>query len=153
MIPRENEYGAHSGNPGAEGRSQTTPEEQVTRGMLMSHEAPRHYTRHTRMPIRTVVLVSMGARSWETEAENISATGLLALRPAGWDGVAGERCVLDLVLGAESNIHVEAIVSRLNGTHIAFAYTSIPEDKQHLLWNLLGEFADEVEGPRPDPAQ
>jgi len=118
-----------------------------TGGDRMSHDLPERFVRHTRMPIRSIVLVSMGARSWETEVENISATGLLALRPADWNANAGDRCVLDLLVGTELHIHLEANVTRLTPNHIGFAYTSIPEDKEHALWGLLGQFADNTEAP------
>lgn len=97
------------------------------------------------MPIQSVVLISMGARSWETELENISATGLLALRPDGWAAMAGDRCALDLLIGADLNIHLEAHVSRITPSHVGFVYTNIPEDKEHALWGLLGKHADDVE--------
>jgi hypothetical protein len=111
----------------------------------MSHDSPERFVRHMRMPIRSVVLISMGPQSWETEVVNISATGLLAERPREWLGVAGDRCVLDLLIGTDLNIHVEANVTRLTSNHIGFAYTSIPEDKEHALWGLLGQYADHTE--------
>ena len=113
----------------------------------MSHDSPERFVRHTRMPIRSIVLISMGARCWESEVENISATGLLALRPVDWNASAGDRCVLDLLVGTEQHLHLEANVTRLTPTHIGFAYTRIPEDKEDTLWGLLGQFADNIETP------
>jgi hypothetical protein len=111
----------------------------------MSHDSPERFVRHMRMPIRSVVLISMGAQSWETEVVNISATGLLAERPREWLGAPGDRCVLDLLIGKDLNIHVEANVTRMTSGHIGFAYTSIPEEKEHELWGLLGQYADNTE--------
>jgi hypothetical protein len=117
----------------------------------MSLDSPERYLRHARMPIRSIVLISMGPLSWVTEVENISATGLLAQRPEDWNASAGERCVLDLLVGDDLHIHLEANVTRLTQTHVGFAYTSIPEDKEHALWGLLGQYADYID--RPDEAK
>ena len=104
-------------------------------------------TRHTRMPIRSTVLISRGATSWATEIENISATGVLVLRPENWLLKAGESCAVDLLIGEDLHIHLDATVVRVTSHHIAFAYTRIPEDKEAALWSLLGRYADEVEQP------
>jgi hypothetical protein len=113
----------------------------------MTLDSPGRYSRHARMPIRSIVLISMGPLSWVTEVENISATGILALRPDEWNTSAGERCVLDLLVGDDLHIHLEANVTRLTASHVGFAYTSIPEDKEHALWGLLGQFAEHVDRP------
>lgn len=102
--------------------------------------------RHSRMPIRSVVLISQGPLSWTSEVENISATGVLVLRPAGWHGAPGDTCVLDLLLGEELHINLEACVVRLSADHIGFEYTRIPENKEAELWSLLGRHADDVAG-------
>lgn len=121
----------------------------------MKSDDPGQHLRHARMPIRSIVLVSMGPLSWITEVENISATGLLALRPEEWCAGAGERCVLDLLVGDDLHIHLEASVTRLTSRHVGFAYTSIPEDKEHVLWGLLGQYADHMDRPgaatEPEP--
>ena len=113
----------------------------------MSDDSAERYSRHARMPIRSIVLVSMGPLAWVTEVENISATGLLALRPAEWTSSAGERCVLDLLVGDDLHIHLEANVTRLTPDHVGFAYTNIPKDKEHALWGLLGQYADFLDMP------
>ncbi|HET9032756.1 MAG TPA: PilZ domain-containing protein [Dokdonella sp.] len=99
------------------------------------------------MPIRSIVLISMGPLSWVTEVENISSTGILVLRPDEWGAKAGEQCVLDLLVGDDLHIHLEARVTRLTATRLAFAFTSIPEEKEHALWGLLGQYADDLERP------
>lgn len=104
--------------------------------------------RHARMPIRSIVLISAGTTSWTSEIENISATGVLILRPEEWSAKAGEHCVLDILVGDDLHIHLEATVARLTPDHIGFAYTRIPEDKETALWNLLGRYADHVDEPR-----
>jgi hypothetical protein len=50
-----------------------------------------------------------------------------------------------MMIGADLNIHVEAIVARVTDAHIGFAYTRIPADKEVPLWNLLGGYADRLE--------
>jgi hypothetical protein len=117
----------------------------------MTLDSTERYSRHARMPIRSIVLISMGPLSWVTEVENISATGILAVRPDEWNASAGERCVIDLLVGDDLHIHLEAIVTRLTSSHVGFAYTSIPEDKEHALWGLLGQYADHVD--RPDTSR
>ena len=119
----------------------------------MKFDGSGQHLRHARMPIRSIVLISMGPLSWITEVENISATGLLAQRPEQWCAGAGEICVLDLLVGDDLHIHLEANVTRLTADHVGFAYTNIPEDKEHALWNLLGQYADHMERPdatKPD---
>ena len=113
----------------------------------MSLDQTGQSLRHARMAIRSIVLVSMGPLSWVTEVQNISATGLLAARPEEWSAGPGERCVLDMLVGDELHIHLEANVSRLTSAHVAFAYTCIPEDKEHALWELLGHYADHIDHP------
>lgn len=119
----------------------------------MSDDSAERYSRHARMPIRSIVLVSMGPLSWVTEVENISATGLLAQRPEQWGAGAGERCVLDLLIGDDLHIHLEANVTRVTQEHVGFAYTNIPEDKEHALWGLLGHYAVSMDKPAPGVEQ
>ncbi len=113
----------------------------------MKSDCSGQHLRHARMPIRLIALISMGPLSWITEVENISATGLLVNRPDEWCSGAGERCVLDLLVGDDLHIHLEANVTRLAPDHVGFAYTSIPEDKGRALWDLLGQYADHLDRP------
>ncbi len=114
-------------------------------GMIESVDPKR--IRHARMPITSMVLINTGPSSWTTEIENISATGVLVLRPDDWRITAGQACALDLLIGEDLHIHLEAHVARVTASHIAFAYTRIPEDKEVALWSLLGRFADDVDEP------
>jgi hypothetical protein len=104
-------------------------------------------SRHTRMPIRSTVLVCKGANAWASEIENISATGVLITRPEDWAGRAGDSCALDLLIGEDLHIHLEATVVRVTPHHVGLAYTHIPEDKEAALWSLLGRYADHLERP------
>jgi len=97
------------------------------------------------MPIQSTVLLSRGADSWTTDIEDISASGVLVRRPPGWAYCAGDLFVLDMMIGADLNIHLEATVARITSEHIGFAYTRIPSDKEAPLWNLLGGYADRLE--------
>lgn len=101
--------------------------------------------RPARMQIETAVLMSRGGEAQPTELVDISATGVMLLRPLGWRGEPGQSWVLDMIFGRDLNIHLEAVVSRVTAQRIGFSYQSIPEDKQVSLWNLLGGYADTLE--------
>ncbi|MEO5811123.1 MAG: PilZ domain-containing protein [Rhodanobacter sp.] len=101
--------------------------------------------RPARMQIETAVLMSRGGEAQPTELVDISATGVMLMRPLGWLGEPGQSWVLDMIFGRDLNIHVEAVVSRVTTNRIGFSYQSIPEDKQVALWNLLGGYADTLE--------
>lgn len=125
----------------------------VAQGDTMSSEGDEQLLRHARKPIRWSVLISMGSFSWVTEVENMSATGLLAVRPAEWRGAVGERCVVDMFVGNNSQIHLEVKVSRVTATELAFRYTRIPEQKERAFWELLGQYADILDQPIEAAAQ
>ena len=57
----------------------------------------------------------------------------------------GALFALDMMIGDNLNIHLEATVARVTAEHIGFAYTRIPPDKEIPLWNLLGGYADRLE--------
>lgn len=101
--------------------------------------------RHARMPINSAVFMMAGGDSWSSEMVDISATGVMVRRPERWRGRVGDRFVVDMLIGPELNIHVEATVARVTQWHIGFAYEHIPPEKEESLWNLLGSYADQVE--------
>jgi hypothetical protein len=101
--------------------------------------------RSARMPIQSTVLLSRGADAWTTDIEDISASGVLVRRPDGWSHAVGTLFALDMMFGADLNIHLEATVARVTDENIGFAYTRIPADKEVPLWNLLGGYADRLE--------
>lgn len=105
----------------------------------------REKLRPARMQIETTVLMCRGDNSHPTELVDISATGAMLRRPLGWSGELGQSWVLDMIFGHNLHIHMEAVVARVSDRHIGFSYTSIPEDKQAPLWNLLGGYADILE--------
>lgn len=86
-----------------------------------------------------------GADAWSTEIADISATGVLLVRPEDWNGKHGDMYALDMIVGEELNIHVEATVARITTNHLGFAYARIPPEKEVPLWNLLGGYADKLE--------
>lgn len=90
--------------------------------------------------------MSRGNESYPTELEDISATGVLLHRPRDWNGKQGDVWVLDMIFGHDLHIHVEATVARVTRHWLGMAYCRIPEDKQAPLWNLLGGYADALEG-------
>lgn len=97
------------------------------------------------MWIRSAVLMSRGGNAWSSEIENISATGVLVGRPADWNGNIGDCYVLDMLIGDSLDLHLEARVARITDDCLGFAYERIPEDRETLLWNLLGDYADKLE--------
>lgn len=111
----------------------------------MNDRKTRAGVRPARMKIRSAVLMMHGADAWSSELEDISATGVLVRRPDGFTGKAGDLFVLDMMIGDELNIHVEATVARVIADSIGFAYARIPENKEEPLWNLLGGYADSLE--------
>jgi hypothetical protein len=108
-------------------------------------QTSRDSMRHARMPISSAVFMMHGGDSWSTDMVDISATGVMVRRPFDWRGKLGDHYSLDMMVGAELNIHLEANVARITDWHIGFAYDRIPADKEAPLWNLLGGFADSVE--------
>jgi hypothetical protein len=104
--------------------------------------------RHARMPNNSAVSITRGADSWTTELVDISATGVMVRRPNEWRGRVGDRYVLDMLVGPDTNIHVEATAARVTQWHIGFAYERIPQDNEALLWDLLGQYADQTESIR-----
>ena len=114
----------------------------------MREKKSRAGMRPARMKIRSAVLMMHGADAWSTELEDISATGVLVRRPDEWRGNAGDLFVLDMMIGDELNIHLEATVARVTAESVGFAYARIPENKEEPLWSLLGGYADSIESYR-----
>src|SRR5579871_4100885 len=64
--------------------------------------------RSARMPMQSTVLLSHGADAWTTDIEDISASGVLVRKPDGWAHRIGALFALDMMIGPELNIHLEA---------------------------------------------
>lgn len=111
----------------------------------MSSTLHRIGSRHKRLSIDSACLMLRGDDSWTSELMDISATGVLVRRPPEWIGQVGDRFVLDMLVGEDLNIHVEARVMRISEDEIGFAFSHIPTEKQIPLWNLLGGYADSLE--------
>lgn len=111
----------------------------------MRANGSRDPMRHARMPINSAVLMMRAGESWSTDMVDISATGVMVKRPFDWRGELGDLYVLDMVVGAEMSIHLEARVARITDWHVGFAYERIPAEKEAPLWNLLGRYADSIE--------
>lgn len=119
---------------------------------MASHET-NSGLRPARMAISSVVFMSNGGGGWSSEIEDISATGVRVRRPDAWQGRVDDLYVLDMLIGASLNIHVEARLARITADQLGFAYARIPEDKEVPLWDLLGGYADLLEPyPDSDPA-
>jgi hypothetical protein len=111
----------------------------------MTMQTDEGHWRHARMRISSAVLMMHGADAWSSEIEDISATGVLVIKPEDWSGHMGDQYALDMIIGEDLNIHVDATVARITSHHIGFAYSRIPADKEVPLWNLLGGYADRLE--------
>lgn len=114
--------------------------------------AAENHTRHARMLRQTAVLMSRRGDVWQTDLADISATGARLARPAGWHGQPGEVWVLDMLFGADVNVHVMAEIVRVSPEHVALAFARIPPETEHQLWELLGGYADTLE-PWDDDAE
>jgi hypothetical protein len=101
--------------------------------------------RHARKRVSCEVLMVHQAESWSSDLQDISATGMLVVRPMGWKGCPGDLYSLDLMFGDDLHIHLEATIARITRSHLGFEYARIPEDKETPLWNLLGGYADSLE--------
>lgn len=108
-------------------------------------KSTREAVRHARMPISSAVFMMHAGDSWTTDMVDISATGVMVRRPFDWRGSLGDLYVLDMVIGPDLTINLEAKVARITDWHVGFAYESIPADKESTLWNLLGRYADSIE--------
>ena len=112
---------------------------------MTQHAKHPNGLRHARMRINSAVLMMRGADVWSTEIEDISATGVLVIKPDDWKGKVGDLYALDMIVGEELNIHVEATLARVLDRSLGFAYARIPPEKEVPLWNLLGGYADRLE--------
>jgi hypothetical protein len=111
----------------------------------MKQKLPRGNWRHARKTIHSAVLLMHGGDVWSSEIEDISATGVQVLRPKGWNGSVGQLYALDMIIGDDLNIHLDATIARVTIAHIGFAYARIPPEKEVPLWSLLGGYADQLE--------
>ena len=111
----------------------------------MSRKSVSDAKRHARMPINSSVLMMRAGTSWATEMVDISATGVMLRRPRDWRGALGDLYSLDMLVGDDVSINVEARIARITDWHLGFAYERIPADKEEPLWNLLGSYADSIE--------
>jgi hypothetical protein len=102
-------------------------------------------SRHARKQLHCDVLMVHGAESWSSHLEDISATGVRVARPSQWKGCPDDLYSIDLMFHDDLHIHLNATLARITRSHLGFAYTRIPEDKEQPLWNLLGGYADRLE--------
>lgn len=103
--------------------------------------------RYRRMPLEAEVLVLMRGEAWDTQGIDISATGLLVLRPEEWENIDDAEYAIELIL-SESTIPLAGRVARTDDLGVAFEFTRIPPESEAPLWRLLGAYADATENPR-----
>jgi hypothetical protein len=84
---------------------------------VTNEDGTRGRARSARMPMQSTVLLSRGADAWTTDIEDISASGVLVRRPDAWRFNVGDLFALDMMIGPELNIHVEASVARMTAEH------------------------------------
>ncbi len=82
------------------------------------------------------------------EVKNISASGILLKKIE--DHIAqplqkGDNCILEIVVNQSFNFDVQAQVVRSDSAELAMHFTTIADDKQQALWQLLGDQVHEVE--------
>lgn len=107
--------------------------------------------RYRRKPLEADVIILRRGESWDSQGIDISATGLLVLRPDGWTGEDGAEYGIELVLSDGATIAVRGVIRRSDDLGVAFEFTRIPPESEAPLWRLLGAFADATEAP-VDPA-
>lgn len=102
--------------------------------------------RYQRMPLDAEVLLLQQGCSWDTQGIDISATGLLVIRPPHWDDFREDlEFNLELVLGDGETISLVGRVVRVDDKGVALVFTRIPPESEAPLWRLLGAFADATE--------
>lgn len=103
--------------------------------------------RYRRKPLDADVIILKRGVSWDSQGIDISATGLLVLRPEGWQAVEADEYGIELVLEDGSTIPMAGVVRRVDDLGVAFEFTRIPPESEAPLWRLLGSFADATEAP------
>ncbi len=103
--------------------------------------------RYRRKPLEADVIILQRGEAWDSQGIDISATGMLVLRPEGWVEEAGVEYGLELVLADGSTIATRGIIRRSDELGVAFEFTRIPPESEAPLWRLLGAFADSTEAP------
>lgn len=102
--------------------------------------------RYQRMPLEAEVLLLQRGEDWDTQGIDISATGLLVLRPGDWQPVEEAEYCIELIL-PDDTIPLSGRIARSDQLGIAFEFTRIPPESEAPLWRLLGAFADATEAP------
>ncbi len=101
--------------------------------------------RYRRLSLKAEVAVMRRGELWESEVVDISATGMLILRPAEWEGSLGDVMGLELILPAGETIALTGAVVRYDGETIGIEFTRIPPESEIPLWKLLGIYAESTE--------
>ncbi len=104
--------------------------------------------RHARKKIVASCLLIFRGQSMVADVKNISATGILIkkIENEHIDGLGqGDECVLEIVVNEVFNFDVKGLVVRNDDHELAMHFTSIADDKQKDLWQLLGDRVHEVE--------
>ncbi|MDX1569116.1 MAG: PilZ domain-containing protein [Xanthomonadales bacterium] len=102
--------------------------------------------RYQRMPLDAEVILLKRGRSWDTQGIDISATGLLVVRPENWEDPEDDHEFnIELIQADGDTIALAGRVVRVDDMGVALIFTRIPPESEAPLWRMLGAFADATE--------
>lgn len=96
------------------------------------------HRRFRRIPFEAQAFLSHGKGRWEAQLLDISLKGALLTLPAGWNGAAGGRLDLELVIeGGALVIHMETEVAHIEKDHLGLRCLHIDLDSMAHLRRLV----------------
>lgn len=100
-----------------------------------THEEKRHFSR---IPMDSTAHLRCGGSEWPTQLIDISLKGALFTHPQQWQGVIGDACTLEILLGeGEDVIHMEGCVAHAEAGRIGFRCDHIGLDSISHLKRLV----------------
>ncbi len=94
----------------------------------------RHYQR---IPFIAEVIMSDGAEEWSCALEDISLKGMLVVPPSDIEARRDHDYDIELMLGADAAIKMQARISHINEAHWGLAWNNIDLDSLTHLRRLL----------------
>lgn len=89
--------------------------------------------RFSRIPFDATVAILQGPQQWESHLLDISLKGALVAQPPEWSGNSGDAVRLEITLGGDITIAMEATVSHIGNDTIGFRCNHIDlESISHL---------------------
>lgn len=74
----------------------------------------------SRIPFDSAVKIVMDSKHWESILLDISLKGALVQKPEGWDASIDDACFLEITLGEDLTIRMEAKVAHAQNDQIGF---------------------------------